>query len=92
MEWKTHGNQEALRTMADMEMNLKEEIINRQKEDVFLSEELRKIAEGRQTTFELGERDSLWFQGRICVPDISEIKEVILKEALATSSRIPTRL
>ena len=51
--------QEALRTMADMEMNLKEEIINRQKEDVFLSEELRKIAEGRQTTFELGERDSL---------------------------------
>jgi hypothetical protein len=31
--------------------------------------------------FELREDNSLWFQNRICIPDIPEIKEVILREA-----------
>jgi hypothetical protein len=34
--------------------------------------------------FELREENSLWFQNRICVPDIPEIKEVIPKEAHQT--------
>jgi len=34
--------------------------------------------------FELQEENSLWFQNRICVPDIPEIKEVILREAHQT--------
>jgi hypothetical protein len=34
--------------------------------------------------FELREENPLWFQNRICVPDIPEIKEVILKEAHQT--------
>jgi IS30 family transposase len=34
--------------------------------------------------FELREENSLWFQNRICVPDIPEIKEVILREAHQT--------
>jgi hypothetical protein len=34
--------------------------------------------------FELQEENSLWFQNRICVPNIPEIKEVILREAHQT--------
>jgi hypothetical protein len=34
--------------------------------------------------FELREENSLWFQNRICVPDIPEIKGVILREAHQT--------
>ena len=62
-------------------MDLKGEIIRRQKEDLFLVEEIRRIGEGRQSMFELREENSLWFQNRICVPDISEVKEVILRSS-----------
>jgi hypothetical protein len=59
-------------------------IINRQSEDAFLAEEVNRILERRQSTFELREKKSLWFQGRICVPNIPEINEIILKEAHQT--------
>jgi hypothetical protein len=59
-------------------------IINRQSEDAFLAEEVNRILEGRQSAFELREKQSLCFQGRICVPNIPEIKEIILKEAHQT--------
>jgi hypothetical protein len=65
-----------------MNMDLKGEILKRQKEDPFIVEEIRRIYEGRQSMFELQEENLLWFQNRICVPDIPEIKEVILREAL----------
>ena len=75
---------EVLRAMVETNVDLKGEIIRRQHEDAFIVEETRRISEGRQFEFDLGEENSLWFQGRICVPDISEIKEVILKEAHQT--------
>ena len=70
--------------MVEINVDLKGEIIRRQHEDAFIVEETRRISEGRQSEFELGEENSLWFQGRICVPDIPEIKEVILREAHQT--------
>jgi hypothetical protein len=45
---------------------------------------MNRILEGRQSAFELRERKSLWFQGTICVPNIPEIKEIMLKEAHQT--------
>jgi hypothetical protein len=47
-------------------------------------EQIRRIYEGGPSEFNLGESGSLWFQKRICVPDITEIKEVILREAHQT--------
>jgi hypothetical protein len=85
--------------MTDLNVNLKDTIINRQNEDAFLAEELNRILEGRESTFELRERKSLWFQGRICGNvlveqhgyvemfwwnNIPEIKEMILKETHQT--------
>ena len=75
---------EVLRAMVEINMDFKGEIIRRQHEDAFIVEEIRRISEGRQSEFELGEENSLWFQGRICVPDIPEIKEIILREAHQT--------
>jgi hypothetical protein len=73
-----------MRVMEELKTELKDEIIRRQQEDPFIEEEIRRISEGRKLEFNLGEFDSLWFQKRICVPDIAEIKELILKEAHET--------
>jgi hypothetical protein len=70
--------------MTDWNVNLEDIIINRQSEDAFLAEEVNRVLEGRQSAFELRDKQSLWFQGRICVPNISKIKEIILKEAHQT--------
>ena len=40
--------------------------------------------EGKPSRFRLGESYSLWFDKRICVPDVPEIKAVILREAHET--------
>ena len=75
---------EVLRAMVETNVDLKGEIIRRQHEDAFIVEEIQRISEGRQSEFELREKNSLWFQGRICVPDIPEIKEIIFREAHQT--------
>jgi hypothetical protein len=75
---------EIIEALAEMNMDLKGEILKRQKEDPFIVEEIRRIDEGRSSMFELREENSLWFQNRICVPDIPEIKELIFKEAHQT--------
>jgi hypothetical protein len=66
----------SLGAMTDLNVNIKDTIINRQNEDAFLAKEVNCILEGRQSSFELREKESLWFQGRIYVPNIPEIKEI----------------
>jgi hypothetical protein len=59
-------------------------IIRRQSEDPFITKEICRIEEGRPSKFRLGDFNSLRFHDRICVLDIPEIKELILKEAHET--------
>ena len=74
-----------MEVVEETEMELKENILSRQKEDEFLAEEIRRIQEGRNSEFTLKPEDeSLWYHSRICVPDIKEIKNLILKEAHET--------
>jgi hypothetical protein len=80
VEFSNHS----LGAMTNLNVNLKDTIISRQSEDAFLAKEVNRILEGRQSAFELREKKSLWFQGRICVPNIPKIKEIILKEAHQT--------
>jgi hypothetical protein len=84
LEVKSLGSIHTMRVMEERQSDLKYTIIRRQGEDPFITEAIRRIEEGRPSEFRLGEFDSLWFQNRICVPDISEIKELILKEAHKT--------
>jgi hypothetical protein len=70
--------------MEERQSDLKYTIFRRQDEDPFIAEEIRRIEEGRPSKFYLSDFQSLWFQNKICVPDIPEIKGLILKEAHET--------
>jgi hypothetical protein len=78
------GSIATLRVIEELKNDFKNEIIRKQDDDPFIQEEVRRIIEGRQSVFHLGEFDSLWFEKRICVPDDEKIKEIILKEAHET--------
>jgi hypothetical protein len=84
LEVKSLGSIHTMRVMEERQSDLKYTIISRQDEDPFIAEEIRRIEEGRPSEFHLGDFDSLWFQNRIYVPDIPEIKGLILKEAHET--------
>ncbi|KAK1602293.1 hypothetical protein QYE76_008142 [Lolium multiflorum] len=83
-EKEAHEGLSALQVADELNVNLKNEIMMGQLDDPFIVEEMRRIDEGRPSEFHRGESGSLWFQKRICVPDIAEIKEVILREAHQT--------
>ncbi|KAK1696236.1 hypothetical protein QYE76_012933 [Lolium multiflorum] len=74
-EKEAHEGLSALQVADELSVNLKNEIIMGQLDDPFIMEEMRRIDEGRPSEFHRGESGSLWFQKRICVPDIDEIKE-----------------
>jgi hypothetical protein len=74
----------AMNIEGEMEMDLKQEVIQQQQNDPFIVKEIRRISEKRQSVFNIGESGSLWFQKRICVSDIAANKELILREAHET--------
>jgi hypothetical protein len=84
LEVKTLGSIYTMRVMEERQSDLKYTIFRRQDEDPFIAKEIRGIEEGRPSEFRLGDFNSLWFQNRICVPDIPEMKGLILKEAHET--------
>ncbi|KAK1610111.1 hypothetical protein QYE76_033784, partial [Lolium multiflorum] len=83
-EKEAHEGLSALQVADELNVNLKNEIMMGQLDDPFIVEEMRRIDGGRPSEFHRRESGSLWFQKRICVPDIAEIKEVILREAHQT--------
>jgi hypothetical protein len=84
LEVPSLGSIHTMRVMEKRQSDLKYTIFRRQDEDPFIAEEIRRIEEGRPSEFHLGDFNSLWFQNRICVPDIPKIKGLILKEAHET--------
>ena len=74
LEVSTLGSLNNLEVMEERQSDLRNEIIRRQEEDPFIKEEIQRITQGRPSEFRLGDYESLWFQNRICVPDIPEIK------------------
>jgi hypothetical protein len=84
LEVQSLGSLSTMKVMEERHSDLKYTIIRRQSEDPFITEEIHRIEEGRPCEFRLGDFNSLWFHDRIYVPDIPEIKELILKEAHET--------
>jgi hypothetical protein len=77
-----------LRTVTNMEAtemevgsNLLQEIQTGQVEDEKIQEIKRNIKEEKSTGFSEDEEGVLWYKGRICVPNIKELKDKILREA-----------
>jgi hypothetical protein len=65
----------------DVESTLEQEICKGQIGDVKIQEIKDLITEGRGPEFTEDEQGTIWFKDRICVPDIDNLHETILKEA-----------
>ncbi|MCI55411.1 hypothetical protein A2U01_0076661, partial [Trifolium medium] len=57
-----------------------EEIKECQKRDRKLVEKLMLINEGKETDFGVDEIGVVRYRGRVCVPDVPELKKMILEE------------
>ena len=40
-----------------------------------------KVREGKFTDFNLNDEDILWISGRLCIPNVDNLREEILEEA-----------
>jgi hypothetical protein len=74
LEVKSLVSLSTMTVMEERQSDLKYTIFHRQSEDPFIKEEIQRIKEGRPSEFRLGDFNSLWFDNRLCVPDIPEIK------------------
>ena len=61
--------------------NLKQMIIDAQKNDKELQKKLQMVRDGDKTEFSKKEAESLYFQNRLCVPDDKELKKKLIFEA-----------
>ncbi|KAA0067829.1 retrotransposon protein, putative, Ty3-gypsy subclass [Cucumis melo var. makuwa] len=67
------------------------EIVRRQSEDSNLQKKLGKSKKGLEVEFELRTDEAIVKQGRLCVSNISELKNAILKEAHSSAYVKPIR-
>jgi hypothetical protein len=68
-------------TEMEVGSNLLQVIQKGQVEDEKIQEIKRNIKEEKSTGFSESEDGVLWFKGRICVPNVKELKDKILREA-----------
>jgi hypothetical protein len=68
-------------TEMEVGSNLLQEIRKGQVEDEKIQEIKRNIKEEKSPGFSEDEKGVLWYKGRICVPNIKELKDKILCEA-----------
>ncbi|MCI59247.1 putative DNA/RNA polymerase superfamily protein, partial [Trifolium medium] len=55
-----------------------EDIKERQKSDKRLMEKMILINEGKETNIKVDENGVMRFHGRVCVPDVPELKKMIM--------------
>ncbi|XP_073224802.1 uncharacterized protein [Cicer arietinum] len=66
--------------MLKVTSGLLEEIEKNQKLDLYLLDKLQSIDQGREPDFKIGVDEILRFKERICVPDVEELRKMILEE------------
>ena len=74
----------------EVDSTLKQEIHKGQLEDEKIMEIKQRIKEGKAPSFTEDENRTVWFEKRICIPDIKHIKETILREAHESAYSIHT--
>jgi hypothetical protein len=72
----------------EVEPALEQDIRNGQKDDEKINEIRQQIIDGKGPDFREDAEGVVWFNDRMCVPDIKSIRELILKEAHETSYSI----
>jgi hypothetical protein len=75
-------------TEMEVGSNLPQEIQKGQVEDEKIQDIKRNIKEEKSPGFSEDEEGVLWYKGRICVPNVKELKDKILREAHESSYSI----
>jgi hypothetical protein len=65
----------------EIDSTLSQDIQKGQLRDEKIQEIEQNMKEGKSPGFTKDDQGVLWYKGRICVPDIKEIKNLILREA-----------
>jgi hypothetical protein len=78
-------------TEMEVGSNLLQKIWKCQVEDEKIQEIKRNIKEEKSPGFLKDEEGMLWYKGRICVPNIKELKDMILREAHESAYSIHPR-
>ena len=60
---------------------LRDRIKTAQSQDPILFELEENVRSGKFTDFTLDDEGTLWISGRLCVPDVDNLREEILEEA-----------
>jgi hypothetical protein len=72
----------------ELEPNLEQDIRKGQNDDEKINEIQQLIIDGKGKDFREDTEGVIWFNDRLCVPDIKPIRELILKEAHETAYSI----
>jgi hypothetical protein len=75
----------------ELEPTLEQDIRKGQKDDEKINEIRQLIIDGKGLDFREDGEGVIWFKDRLCVPDITSIRELILKEAHKTTYSIHPR-
>jgi hypothetical protein len=69
----------------ELEPTLEQDIMKGQKDDEKINEIQQLIIDGKGPDFREDVEGVVWFKDMLCVPDITSIRELILKEAHETT-------
>jgi hypothetical protein len=72
----------------EVDSTLEQDIRKGQLEDVKIQEFKEQIKEDKAPGFNVDDQGTLWYKKRLCVPEIKEIRELILREALDSTYSI----
>ena len=72
----------------EIQATLLDQIKESQSEDILLIKISSEVQQGKAPGFIVQDDGSLWFQNRICVPGIEELRKTILKEAHSSAYSI----
>jgi patatin-like phospholipase/acyl hydrolase len=65
----------------EVDSTLEQDIQKSQLEDAKIQEIKEQIKEDKAPEFRVDEQGTLWYKKRLCVPEVKEIRELILREA-----------
>jgi hypothetical protein len=65
----------------EVDSTLEQDIRKGQLEDAMIQEIKEQIKEEKAPRFSVDEQGTLWYKKHLCVPDVKEIRELILREA-----------
>ena len=82
------GRQQGCMNTLEVHPTLSDQIKEKQSEDVMLIKISGEVQVGKAPGFVIQDDGSLWFQNRICVPAIDELRKTILKEAHSSAYSI----